>query len=89
MRWNLDAGGGVIVAERVSFALTPRLGRRGAHEAAAEAARSASFRDALLADMRAGFAADELDGLLDPTTYLGAAETLVDRALRMYEDAPR
>ena len=31
MRANLDAGGGLVVAERISFALTPRLGpQRGA-----------------------------------------------------------
>ena len=87
MRANLDAGGGVIVAERVSFALTERLGRREAHEVVAEAAGSPPFRDALLADPRVGLAGDELDVLLDPTGYLGAAEELVDRALRMHDDA--
>ncbi len=87
MRTNLDAGGGIVVAERISFALAPRLGRSRAHEVVAEAASAASFRDALLADERTGLSADELDALLDPTGYLGAAETLVDRALGEYEDA--
>jgi 3-carboxy-cis,cis-muconate cycloisomerase len=87
MRANLDAGGGLVVAERISFALTPRLGRREAYTVVAEAARAPSFRDALLADARTGLTADELDSLLDPTGYLGAAERLVDRALREYEDA--
>ncbi len=32
MRANLDAGGGLVVAERISFALTPRLGRSEAHD---------------------------------------------------------
>ncbi|HJS49894.1 MAG TPA: hypothetical protein VJ745_06180, partial [Gaiellaceae bacterium] len=87
MKANLDAGGGLVVAERISFAIAPRLGRREAHAVVAEAARAPSFRDALLADPRTGLTADVLDSLLDPTGYLGAAERLVDRALREYEDA--
>ena len=85
MRTNLDASGGLVLAERVSFALTPRLGRSEAHEVVAEAAKAPSFRDALAADARAGLTEEELDVLLDPVGYLGAAEALVDRALRAYE----
>jgi 3-carboxy-cis,cis-muconate cycloisomerase len=87
MRANLEAGGGLVVAERISFVLAPRLGRAQAHDVVAEAARGASFRDALLADERTGLSADELGVLLDPTRYLGAAEALVDRALAEYEEA--
>jgi 3-carboxy-cis,cis-muconate cycloisomerase len=87
MRANLDASGGLVVAERVSFALTPRLGREGAYAVVAEAARARSFREALLADERIELSADELDALLDPAGYLGAAEALVDRALGAYEKA--
>jgi 3-carboxy-cis,cis-muconate cycloisomerase len=86
MQANLEAGGGLVVAERVSFALTPRLGRGAAHELVAEAARAESFRAALLADERAGLDANELDALLDPAGYLGAAGALVDRALAAYEE---
>ena len=85
MRANLDATGGLVVAERISFALTARLGRSRAHEVVTDAARAPSFRVALLADPRTGLTADELDVLLDPTGYLGAAEELVDRALGEYE----
>ena len=85
MRANLDASGGIVVAERVSFALTPRLGRSQAHEVVAEAASAESFREALLADERLGLSADDLDALLEPTAYLGAAEALVDRALAELE----
>ncbi len=87
MRRNLDAGQGLVVAERVSYALAPRLGRAGAHELVAAAAQAPSFREALLADERTGLSAGELDLLLDPATYLGAAEELVDRALAEYEEA--
>ena len=89
MRRNLDAGQGLVVAERVSYALTPRLGRADAHELVAEAARAPSFREALLADERTGLSAGELDLLLDPATYAGAAEQLVDRALAEYEERGR
>ena len=85
MRANLEASGGLVVAERISFALTTCLGRGQAHAVVAEAARAPSFREALLADQRTGLSADELDALLDPTGYLGAAEALVDRALGEYE----
>jgi 3-carboxy-cis,cis-muconate cycloisomerase len=81
MRANLAASGGLVVAERVSFALTARLGRSEAHEVVAEAARTSSFREALAADERVGLPETELDALLDPATYLGSVEVLVDRAL--------
>jgi 3-carboxy-cis,cis-muconate cycloisomerase len=87
MRRNLDASGGLVVAERVSFVLTPRLGRSEAHALVAEAARARSFREALLADERVGLSADELDSVLDPAGYLGSAEALVDRALAEHESA--
>jgi 3-carboxy-cis,cis-muconate cycloisomerase len=87
MRANLAASGGGVVAERVSFALTARLGRSQAHDVVAEAARAPSFRDALLGDQRVGLSAGELDALLDPAGYLGSAEPLVDRALAEWADA--
>jgi 3-carboxy-cis,cis-muconate cycloisomerase len=85
MRANLDASGGLVVAERISFALAPRLGRREAHTVVAEAASAPSFREALLADEQVGLSAEELGALLDPAGYLGSAEALVDRALAEYE----
>ena len=87
MRANLEAGGGLVLAERLAFALAPRLGRTAAHDVVSEAARARSFREALLVDERTGLTADELDALLDPTGYLGAAEALVDRALGAFEEA--
>ncbi|HEX3290345.1 MAG TPA: 3-carboxy-cis,cis-muconate cycloisomerase [Gaiella sp.] len=90
MRANLDASEGLIVAERVASALAGELGRGAAHELVAEAAGAPSFREALLADPRNPSSADEVDALLDPTTYLGSAGALVDRALERYaaETAP-
>ena len=88
MHRNLEASGGLVVAERIAFALAPRLGRVEAHEIVAEAVRARSFREALLADERTGLSTEELDALLDPAGYLGASETLVDRALAAYEEGP-
>jgi 3-carboxy-cis,cis-muconate cycloisomerase len=84
MRQNLDATGGLVVAERVSHLLAPRVGRREAHEIVAAAAATGSFRWALVADERVGLTAEEVDALLDPEDYLGSAAALVDRALARY-----
>jgi 3-carboxy-cis,cis-muconate cycloisomerase len=90
MRSNLDASGGLVVAERIALTLAEPLGRRPAHELVADAAGAPQFREALLADARNPLAADELDALLDPTTYVGSAGALVDRALARYEaEVPR
>ena len=89
MRRNLDLTGGLVLAERVSFLLRDRLGRAEAQQVVREAAAAESFRDALLADPRTGLHAAELDAALDPTTYVGSARELVDRALAFYESSQR
>ena len=85
MRTNLDASGGLIVAERVAFVLAERVGRGAAHELVAAAAGAPGFREALVADPRNPLSPEELDALLDPVGYLGSAEALVDRALDRYD----
>jgi len=82
---NLDATGGLVLSERVAAALAKRLGRGAARELVAAAAEAPSFRAALLADPRAGLDGEEVDALLDPTTYLGSAGAFVDRALARYD----
>ena len=79
MRANIDE---LTAAEQASFVLTPRVGRARAHELVAEAARSGSFRDGLLA---AGLSEEELARVLDPAASLGSAGAFVDRALALYE----
>ena len=86
---NLRASGGEVVSERLSFALVERLGRRDAHElvaAAVERARTGgrALAEELEADDRVELSRDELDEVLDPSTYLGSAEELVDDALGGY-----
>jgi 3-carboxy-cis,cis-muconate cycloisomerase len=78
MRANLNE---LTAAEHATFLLAERVGRARAHELVAEAARSGSFRDGLLA---AGLSAEEVERVLDPETYLGSAEAFVDRALKLY-----
>jgi 3-carboxy-cis,cis-muconate cycloisomerase len=86
MQANLDASGGAVVAERVAVTLAESIGRGEAHEVVAAAAASPSLREALLADERVTLEAAELDALLDPAGYVGAAEELVDRALARYAE---
>jgi 3-carboxy-cis,cis-muconate cycloisomerase len=80
MRANLNE---LTAAEHASFVLAEHVGRERAHELVAEAARSGSFRDGLLA---AGLAGEEVDRVLDPATYLGSADAFVDRALAFYRE---
>jgi 3-carboxy-cis,cis-muconate cycloisomerase len=89
MRANLEATAGLVVAERVSFLLAERHGRREGHEIVRDAARRAaerggSFEAELRADDRVDLPAEQLAHALDPTTYLGSAEAFVDRALELY-----
>ncbi len=88
MRENLDLLGGLLLSERVMFFLAGKLGKQTAHEVVYEAAMRAheqggTLEAALLRDPRVKGAATpaELAGLLDPTTYVGLAPELVDRAL--------
>ena len=89
MRRNLDAGGGLVMAERITFLLAATLGRREAQELVAEAATRArdgsrTFREELLADARVSLSASELDAALDPLGYLGSAPELVESILERY-----
>jgi 3-carboxy-cis,cis-muconate cycloisomerase len=94
MARNLSALDGLLMSERVMFALGHRFGKQEAHEmvykvcmAAFEAGRP--LREALLADPRivAALPAGEIDRLLDPRGYTGMAGAFVDRVLE--EVAPK
>jgi 3-carboxy-cis,cis-muconate cycloisomerase len=89
MRRNLGETNGLVLAERVSFALAARYGRAEGHDIVREAATRVaasgrSLADELREDERVGISDSELDALLDPVTYLGSAEAFVDRALELY-----
>jgi 3-carboxy-cis,cis-muconate cycloisomerase len=89
MRENLDRTGGLVVTERIALALTERLGRTAARTAVRDASLEAASSGQALGDaleaLDTGLARDEIDSLLDPTTYLGSAGAFVDRALARYE----
>ncbi|TLW91240.1 adenylosuccinate lyase family protein [Saccharomonospora piscinae] len=88
MRENLDRGGGVLLAERVTTELAPVLGRLAAHDAVTACCHRALEHGTPLAEE---LAADRVVGahlsreaaqrLLDPAGYLGSATVFVQRAL--------
>jgi 3-carboxy-cis,cis-muconate cycloisomerase len=91
MRANLDLTGGRIASERIAVVLTERLGRTAARTLVRDASLRAgetgrSLGDELI-DLDTGLRPEEIRDALEPTTYLGSAGLLVDRALARYEAA--
>ncbi|AWH89801.1 adenylosuccinate lyase [Limnobaculum parvum] len=88
MRSNMDILGGFMLAERVMFELSEKLGKQTAHELVYEASmhgleEGGTFSQALSDDPRikAALTKEELDAVLDPTTYVGNAPEQVDRVV--------
>ncbi|MER6959386.1 adenylosuccinate lyase family protein [Streptomyces sp. NPDC000618] len=91
---NLELTGGAIVAERLTAALAPVLGKARAKQVLTAATAEAQSSGRPLADVLSGrpeliarLTPDRLTELLDPARYTGAADALVERALRTYGDA--
>jgi len=91
MRENLDATGGMLLAENVTTVASERLGRLKAHDLVEAACRRAledgkDLRGELLqdAEIREALSEEEIDAALDPAGYLGSAGAFVDRALELY-----
>jgi 3-carboxy-cis,cis-muconate cycloisomerase len=89
MRRNLDAGGGLIMAEAVMMGLAPQLGRGAAHDAVHHAcdialAEGITLAAALARDSRIAALLDTgaIARLTDPAGYLGAAQSFTDAVLR-------
>lgn len=88
MRANLDRTGGWILAQRFVFALTPAVGREAAEEhlrvLAAEARSSGASlytiapSDPVIAD---ALPSNEIERLLDPTSYTGLAAPQTDAVI--------
>ncbi len=94
MRANLDLNGGLIMAESLTMALAPHVGRPEAQRIVQatcdHAMRSGlDLRQAALADaqMRANLSLEEIDLALDPTRYMGSSDAFIDRALAVYHEA--
>jgi 3-carboxy-cis,cis-muconate cycloisomerase len=86
MRRNLDLTGGLVMAERVTYAAAERIGlveARGLVTAAAgrAAGGDVTFRQALAESDGLGLTAGDIDAALDPAAGLESAAALVDRVL--------
>lgn len=88
MERNLQRTGGLIMAERVMFALGPYVGKHKAHGLVHGAAKKVlrqemDFRSALLAqtEIATHLGSQRIDALLDHKTYLGLAPQAVQRAV--------
>ena len=87
MARNVAIGGGSMLAERITAALAAELGRAAAVERVEAAARATVAFDAALREdavVVSALGSERLAGLLEPTTYLGATDTWIDRALASY-----
>ena len=93
MRANLERTGGLILAEALTMALAPHVGRPEAYrlvQAACERATTAgvTLRQAALDDeqVRSALPSEAIDRVFDPAAYLGSTDTFIDRALQRYHD---
>jgi 3-carboxy-cis,cis-muconate cycloisomerase len=88
MRANLDATGGLIMAEAASMALAEKIGKSDAHHLIETASKKAvadkkHLRDVLAADAKitAHLSAEKLAKLFEPMAYQGASQAMIDRLL--------
>jgi 3-carboxy-cis,cis-muconate cycloisomerase len=93
MRANLDLTGGLIMAESLTMALAPHVGRPEAQrivQAICDHAMKSGvdLRQAALADAQvsANLSLEEIDRALDPTRYMGSSDAFIDRALAVYHE---
>src|SRR4051812_19314897 len=94
MRANLEATGGLIMAEAVTFALAENIGKSDAHHLVEAASKKAAagkqhLRDVVSGDARitAHLDADRIAALFEPMTYQGVSQTLIDRLLAGLEES--
>jgi 3-carboxy-cis,cis-muconate cycloisomerase len=93
MRVNLDATGGLIMAEAVTMALAEKIGKSEAHHLVEAASKKAAtgkkdLRDVLLKDPKvsAHLSADKLAKLFEPMAYQGVSQALIDRLLAALDE---
>ena len=93
MRVNLDATGGLIMAEAVTMALAEKLGKRDAHHLVEAASKKAvaenkALREVLANDsaVTAQLGADRIAKLFEPMAYQGVSQTLIDRLLASLDE---
>jgi 3-carboxy-cis,cis-muconate cycloisomerase len=93
MRANLDATGGLIMAEAVTFALAEKVGKSEAHHLVEAASKKAvagkkHLRDVLTKDPKvsAHLSPDRLTKLFEPMAYQGVSQSLIDRLLASLDE---
>jgi 3-carboxy-cis,cis-muconate cycloisomerase len=93
MRVNLDATGGLIMAEAVTMALAEKIGKSEAHHLIEAASRKAvadkkHLQDVLSADAKvtAQLSAGTIANLFEPMAYQGASQALIDRLLASLDE---
>ncbi len=90
---NLEATGGLIMAEAAAFALAEKIGKREAHRLVEAASKKAiaekkGLREVLSGDAKvtAHLSADRLAKLFEPMAYQGASQALIDRLLASLDE---
>lgn len=93
MRANLDMTAGLIMAESLTMALAPHLGRPEAQRIVKTLCDRATRSGVHLhqaareeAQVRAILSLEEIDQALDPREYLGSTDVFIDRALASYRE---
>ena len=93
MKANLEAAGGLLLAEAASMALARSKGRAEAHQIVEAASRQAIAEKKTLREIlerspeTAGvFSPTQLDSIFDPAQYLGATQAMIDRVLARYSE---
>jgi 3-carboxy-cis,cis-muconate cycloisomerase len=88
MRANLDATLGLPLAESLMMVLAPKIGRMEAHHRVEAASKLALASNRPLAEVAkaelaiaGNISGEEIDRALDPKSYLGSAEQMIDAAL--------
>lgn len=91
MRANLTMTRGLAMAEALSMALAPHMGRPQAHQLVETMCKQVmTFGGDLLQvalveqQVRSVLTAEEIERTLDPARYLGSADIFIDRALSAY-----
>lgn len=94
MLHNLNKLSGFVLAERVMFALSEYYGKQHAHEIVYEISmlgieKNKTFKEVLMGNkaVTAYLNESQIDTLLDPTTYVGYAPTLVDEFISKTKNA--
>ncbi|PXY29457.1 3-carboxy-cis,cis-muconate cycloisomerase [Prauserella coralliicola] len=83
MRANLDADGGLVLAEAYMMLLAPRLGRERAHDAVYEAVGRCRASGESLADALRDVLPDDFEPV-SPERYVGDPQLTVDAALAQW-----